>query len=941
MEKVMAKQTHRSGRRWAIWMAAGVGLVSAFISGRAYAWSGTEHIRFPDQAYQVMNILRRNAAAVYATETGLSSLTTCPASICTPAACPSGCGAGSSCAACAQWNRFIAQTTAAPPKLDNIRTDLSDFKLKAPDCDNLFPVLGAGGAGAGGTGGSGAGGSSGTSTPGQLAQCRAGDIWFAPRRGWGGDNSDNDCFLRAGYMSGGADQHASTEVTIRPFFQDLPSNFTGAVLGEWATGPDDYNPDLRLWVRPSSVLFESELTGLSQDAVDVGLAIIVAPVFCLADLLFGGGDCIDDAENFSHDVDPVTWIDEGTGLLELETVGQLTVDSGDWPLKGNVSLPAMFHFASVANSGSFNHIPGYQASAAGIGAFGGPNGWSVLDMAIVALGDLTGLTVQPEKSDGVSHYSQYADGPETRLLDDWIISPVGHAEMEPVYNLAKWGWDSFTNGSLGAKGIGWVLHAIGDADQPHHTAGTCGYGHQPWEKFALLNWQTTFQELSLPKDYKNMQAIVGYAFHWWKFLDDAQTSQHTTQLPVRDMIRALAVETSQLPVSTWGHAFQEANYLDTPNPDDSDIHATFDGESANMLDLMERTIGASMGFLTKASDYVPTVTPGSDPCSCPVGSSRFAQTAAGDLIPAANGACTECGNGTFQTLPVYADGECLTACPANEPTLIQGVCSSSGGACPASAPFSQDGTCVKACKASLVVVNNYKCQPGPCPTGTNPSPVNGSFCNPIAPKTSPAVCGPVNGDSQTACCGSDHGLCGTNNDCCSHGCRGDGICLAETGNGCDSNDDCLSGSCVNGICGQGHPGSTCAKPSDCLSGQCPTSLPFVCPPGAAGTSCSAPTDCLSGDCGSSGVCLGATGEPCGTQNSLCIYGLCLNGACAGGPGDSCGSQPCGVGELCSGLTSKCCGQPGVLCKTDVDCCSTTCGSTEGSPGTCTTIIAPG
>jgi len=506
-------------------MAAGVGLSFVFVPERAHAWSGTEHIRFPDQAYQIMNVLRRNAAAEYATETGLSSLTKCPANVCTPAACPSGCGAGSTCAACTQWNRFIAQATAAPPKLDNIRTDLSDFKLHAPDCANLFPVMPAG----------------------SLPRCRAGDIWFAPRRGWGGENSDNDCFLRPGYKFGGADQHASGEVTIRPFFQDLPSNFTGAVLGEWATGPDDYNPDLRLWVRPTSVLFQAELTGLAQDAVDVGLAIIVAPVFCLADLIFGGGDCIDDAENFSHNVDPVTWVDEGAGLLELETIGQLTVDSGDWPLKGNVSLPAMFHFANIRTSGSFNHIPGYQASTASIAPFGGPDGWSVLDAAIIALGDLTGLTVQPEKSDGVSHYSPYADGPETRLLDDWIISPVGHAEMEPIYNLAKWGWDSFTNGSLGAKGIGWVLHAIGDADQPHHTAGTCGWGHQPWEKFALLNWQKTFQELNLPTDYQHMQTIMGYAFHWWKFLDDTQASQHTTQLPVREMVRALAWKRAACP----------------------------------------------------------------------------------------------------------------------------------------------------------------------------------------------------------------------------------------------------------------------------------------------------------------------------------------------------------------------------------------------------------
>jgi hypothetical protein len=524
-------------------------------------------------------------------------------------------------------------------------------------------------------------------------------------------------------------------------------------------------------------------------------------------------------------------------------------------------------------------------------------------------------------------------------LDDWIISPVGHTEMEPVYNLGKWGWDQFTQGGLHAKGIGWVLHAIGDSDMPHHTAGTCGFGHQPFEQFALLNWQRTFQEGEAATHYKHLQTITEDAFHWWKFLDDTQTSQHSTQLPVREFLRALAIETRNLPVTTWGRAFQQVNFLDTPSPDDSDILATYgqdanSGESADMTDLMERAIGASMGFLTKASDFVPAVAASSDPCACPTGQSRFGQDAVGDFIPAANGACTQCGTGTFQNLPALADGECVTACPANEPTLVNGVCTSAG-ACPAATPFSQNGTCVATCAPGSVVVGVYKCQAGPCPAGTHQNLHNPSFCDPNQPTPTPAVCGQVNFDgTATACCGPDHGLCATNADCCSHQCRNDGICLAEAGNTCDSNNDCLSNICTNGFCSQGHPGSTCAKPSDCLSGVCPNNN--VCPTGAVGTNCSLSTDCTSQVCGSNGVCLGATGDPCGTQNSLCIYGLCRNGVCAGGPGDSCNDEACGVGEQCDFLTLTCCGDTRAVCKKDADCCSGSCNNTlnRSIPGTC-------
>lgn len=916
----MVTQKHRQGRRWAVWMAAGIALGSVLVSGRAYAWKGPEHIRFPDQAYQMMNILRRNAAATYAAETGLTSLTTCPADVCTPALCPSG---PSSCAIGTQWNRFIAQATAAPPKLDNIRSDLADFQLQPPDCDSLFPVM----------------------PKGQLGQCRAGDIWFAPRRGWGGDGSGNDCVLRPGYVPGGADQHATGEQIVNPFFQSLPTNFTGAVLGEWATAPDDYNPDLELWIRPTSAVFIGELNGLATEALEVSLTVIIAPVFCLADLIFGGGDCIQDAETAAHEINPAAYLDEGAGLLEMESIGQATIDSSDWPLKGNVALPAMFHFANISASGSFNHIPGYQASTATIAPFGGPTGWSTLDMGIMAGSDLVGLTVQPDKSDGVQHYSPYADGPDNRLLDDWIISPLGHTEMEPVYNLGRWGWDQFAQGQLNARGIGWVLHAIGDSDMPHHTAGVCGWGHQPFEQFALLNWQQTFHEDQVSTDYKNMLLVMERAFHWWKYLDDTQTSEQTTQLPVREMLRQLAIETGGLPVTHFGRGFQQVTILDGPSPADSDILATYGGgtagEGPDMLDLMQRTIGATMAFLTKASDFVPAVSSGSDPCSCQPGSSRFGQDLAGDLLPAANGACTPCGTGTFQNLPAYADGECVTVCPANEPTLVQGVCTSTG-ACPPATPFSQNGTCMASCAAGSVVVNNYVCQPGPCPPGTNPSAVNASFCNPIVPTTSPAVCGTVNGDSpQVACCGPDHGLCATNADCCSHQCRDDGICLASAGNTCDNNNDCLSNSCVNGVCGQGHPGSTCATPSDCLSGQCPNSN--ICPAGIVGTNCSVSTDCTSQVCGSNGVCLGITGDPCGTQNSLCIYGLCRNDTCAGGPGDSCNGEACGGGEQCNPLTLTCCGNTSAVCRTSADCCVGSCSNTftPSIPGTCTGNIGPG
>jgi hypothetical protein len=76
---------------------------------------------------------------------------------------------------------------------------------------------------------------------------------------------------------------------------------------------------------------------------------------------------------------------------------------------------------------------------------------------------------------------------------------MGHVEFEPLDNLARFGWQSFLTalptgggssgsqgGGAGANGLGWVLHAIGDAMCPQHTIGSLGWGHALWEKYSQL-----------------------------------------------------------------------------------------------------------------------------------------------------------------------------------------------------------------------------------------------------------------------------------------------------------------------------------------------------------------------------------------------------------------------------------------------------------------------
>jgi hypothetical protein len=952
----IAMHTSRDTRRSRWLLVAGLAAAASGLlhSTEARAYSGSEHMRFPDQAYQIMNILRRGGGGFYAVDAGQPPLTTCPSSICTPAACPGGCAGGSTCAACTQWNRFMTQLVAAPPKLDNVLVDLPDPTLSAPDCAGVFPTLPQGK---------------------HLAACRAGDLSFPVRRGWG-DNG-NECFLRPGYLSGGADQKSPEDHDIRPFFQDLPSNYTGALLGKWATGPDDEFHDTALWFRPTNIVLLSDIKGLAEGAVDVGLTIILAPFVCLGEFIFGGDNCISDAENAAHVADPVTIVDEELGILELDLAGAGTITSNDSPLKGNVILQGLWHFASVAKSGQFNHVPGYKAVDADITASGGPTGWSPLDTTVIALCDLLGLTIHPIKSTGVPHYSPYADG-DTRTIGDWIDPTMAHAEFEPVDNLARWGWDQFTSHAANARGLGWVLHAIGDAGQPHHTAAVLGFGHGPWERFALLAWQGNFSEQDVVQHYPHIATTLGYAFRWWKFLDDLQASRGTTALPVGDMIEALAQETFALPVTHYGRAFQQVTFLDTPSPDDSDIHNSYDGEKVAMRDLMERAIGASIAFLAKASDFVPAAP--NSPCACAPGSSRLGRTLAGDAIPSRDGACHPCGTDVFAALPDWVDGMCVAVCPPDQPTLQGGLCTSTG-ACPSTTPFVENGVCVAQCSATEVVVNHRNCTAGGCPANTTADAQR--FCVPQPPPKSPAICGSASGDSTAACCSQDGGLCVKDADCCSQSCRSDGICRTSAGGVCGIDNDCLSQSCLGTVCQPGSPGQACSTGKDCVSNKC---VNKICAPGDPGAPCNGSGDCASGICSEGHTCIGRAGDPCRinddcnsdvcaggtcagvngescTSNAGCVSGQCVSSICKGGTGAVCQgnsgcisgrceqfvckagpggicqvSSDCGNGLACPSPGGRCCGVVGSSCNVTPDCCGGVCDTSRSIPGVCATSI---
>ncbi len=825
----MRKHRSRAGM-WRIGALA----VSAFIfaaglgySPRAFAYNGTEHIRFPDQAHQILNIMRRGGFYADQAKRITPSGTFAPLTVRPP---------GVPASSDAAWQSFVAQALAAPARLDNVMVGLSNPPRSSQDCGGVFANLPSGA---------------------QFAQCRARDLGFAPRRGWA--DNPNECYRRRGYQFGAAGN--DSQIVI-PFFQELPTNYTGALLGLWATRPDDESNDTAVFIRPTNIVLLGDLKRLAEDAVELGLVVVLAPLFCITDFLFTGDPtgCIDDAAAASHSFDPVARADDYLLLLE-EALGPVLDPVGNFMLFGKSNPASMFHFIVPSRSGDFNFIPGMNLGESRLGIEN-----DSVDEVLTAYFDLIGLTVNPADSTGPSRYGQFAAGPLGRNDSDWAGFSMAHVEFEPVDNVARYGWQQFQQTGT-ARGLGWVLHALGDAFCPHHTLGSLGWGHQPWERFAGVRWVAgdVFPEDLVQVQYPNMVTELTYAFQYWTMAN---------QFPQNDwpgrLVEQVGIETASSPFAVKGRAFKGTISVLWSVGSDSDSDATdaYDSERGSYKDLMMRAVGASIAFLAKASTAAPVG--GSSPCACPAGQARSGEDINGRPVQTPGGICVTCGTGGFAQEPNLLDGQCVAVCPPDKPTPSGGVCTTTG-ACPTATPFLKNGSCVAACCpfdstcpvsapirengvcvplaqcSTPVVVNNRQCATT-CPPGQTPDPAT-LYCGIPATGTPPG-CSGASSDSSGACCSPDSAICNKDSDCCSNSCGSpDGICRGVKGHSCLVGNDCASGACKNGVC-TGGPGSSCQTNNECViacfANKCCSNT---------GDSCQSDGDCCGSDvCGEIDTC---------------------------------------------------------------------------------------
>ncbi len=319
-------------------------------------------------------------------------------------------------------------------------------------------------------------------------------------------------------------------------------DYTGVTLGYWAGGPDRALTD---WIFRSTTLETLQTpavqigTGIGVSALAMAACAIACglmPVLCAVcpAIAIGAGiyviDAINDIDASSMEHDDFTGLGHHIDMKPLQP--------GD---------------------STFDDKRGKFMEKAGPG--GNPD---LLEEMVIALYDLLGWHVRHDLSNGPAAYQITAGGdghPDSvpRSASQWETATGAHIDYTPVDNLAMSGWTTFTAAVKpdavtlaavqGAPGLGWSLHALGDATVAMHVVGATGFGHRPYEEAFDNRWeQFVIADLGKPgataMSARQAREIVNRALVWREFILQWRADNGgTTDVPVRDLVTLLASQT--------------------------------------------------------------------------------------------------------------------------------------------------------------------------------------------------------------------------------------------------------------------------------------------------------------------------------------------------------------------------------------------------------------
>ncbi len=232
---------------------------------------------------------------------------------------------------------------------------------------------------------------------------------------------------------------------------------------------------------------------------------------------------------------------------------------------------------------------------------------------VVMLFDIGGLHVNHDESLAPKNYEILAGADfhtDTAHRDKaaWEGPTVPHLQLTAVDNLGRFGYGearSKKGTSTEAFRLGWPLHAIGDASVPMHAVGASGFGHRPYEDVIEMVFDNLVGSANVGVSAGTVTSVVVRALKWRKFIEDWRALHGTKEIPVRDLVEAVAAVTRQKS-NAQPAVFRPDLSLQYITDEDA-ATAAYDNATiaAVQRDLMIEAIAAEVAFLMAYTEVTP------------------------------------------------------------------------------------------------------------------------------------------------------------------------------------------------------------------------------------------------------------------------------------------------------------------------------------------------
>ncbi len=371
---------------------------------------------------------------------------------------------------------------------------------------------------------------------------------------------------------------------------------TGVTLGYWAAAPDKETKD---WVLSSTTL-EVLQNPAVVGGIGAGVSVAVSVVCALACGFFPIACALCPA------------VAVGAGGVVIDEITSIDADSLE-----SEDYVGFGHFIDMKPTPASPTV--FDAKPAKFMERAGPTGVpDPTEMLVTALFDLGGVHVNHDESLAPKNY-EIVLGPGPigtdfhrntihRDKSQWEAPTVPHLQLSAVDNLGMFGYlqaRSQKGTPREAYRLGWPLHALGDASVPMHAVGASGYGHRPYEDAVDMVYDELVGSDNIGRSLDTVTQVVVRALKWRKLIQDWRTLHSTTEVPVRDLVTAVAATTRQK-ANAQPSVFKPDRSLQYIIDEDG-ATAAYDNPAmaAIQRDLLIEGIAAELAFLLSLTEVAP------------------------------------------------------------------------------------------------------------------------------------------------------------------------------------------------------------------------------------------------------------------------------------------------------------------------------------------------